>query len=223
MLAAPHWPPPGHFWRDAIAYERALIQHGQYSEALEFGELMYDAATRDGAPDGVLAMCWAHRGDLLRSIEDFQSAADAYAECLRRLTPLTEQANCAQMLIFPLQTLAAIQLRLSHIDDAVTLLDQADRALDHAEPLLDRRLIQLHTTLLRAWAAVVAGDATTARELYLQTHQTAATLQLTPSHRLLQVIDDGIRWIEDPAATPPDLFLWDEPDVRQPTLLERYA
>ena len=68
---------------------------------------MYDVATRDGAPAGVLAMSWAHRGDLLRSIEDFQSAADAYAKCLRRLKPMTEQASCAQMLIIPLQTLAA--------------------------------------------------------------------------------------------------------------------
>lgn len=212
MTATTHWPPIGHAWHDAVAHERALIQHGRYHEALEFGETMYAAATRAGTPDGVLAMLWARRGDLLRrGIDDFQGSADAYTECLRRLTAICAYTDCVQVLIIPLHTLAAIQLHRGRIGDAVDLLSQADAALEQATPMLHRRFTQLHATLLRAWAAAAAGDRTTARDLYLQTRQSAATLHLAPNHQLLRAIGDGLRWVKDPAAQPPELFLWDEP------------
>ena len=211
VTATALWPPSGPAWRDAVAHERALIQQGRYREALRLCETMYDAAERASAPPGVLAMLWAHRGDLLRYVEDFQGAADAYAECLRRLKSITEQANCPQVLIIPLHTCAAIQLRRSRVDDALALLDRSDDALERADPTLNRRFIQLHTMLLRAWSAAAAGDVATARRLYLQARQIADLLRLPSAHRLMQVITDGLDWLDNPTATPPDPFLWDEP------------
>lgn len=224
MTAIPTWPPSGQAWRDAVAQEHALVGEGRFDEALKVCERIY-AAAEAAAPPGVLAMLWAHRGDVLRHLEDFAGAADAYAECVRRLQPIAGRANCPQLPIIPLHTLAAIQLRRGRIDDARTLLDQADEALERADRRLNRRFVQLHTTLLRAWSAVAADDLASARCLYSLARQSADFLRLAPSHRLRQAIDDGFGWLERPAALPPDPFLWDEPHLARPaqTLLARCA
>ena len=150
LTATPMWPPSGQSWRDAVAQEHALVGECRFNEALKVCERIYAAAEAAAAPSGVLAMLWAHRGDMLCHLEDLSGAADAYAECVRRLLPIAKQADCPQILIIPLHTWAAIQLRRGRIDDARTLLDQADEALDRADRRLNRRLVQLHTTLLRA-------------------------------------------------------------------------
>jgi tetratricopeptide (TPR) repeat protein len=225
LTATPTWPPSGQAWHDAVAHERALIGQGRFDEALEICERMYIAAEAAAAPYGVLAMLWAHRGDMLRYQEDFEGAADAYAECLCRLRSIAERTNCPQILIIPLHTLAAIRLRLGCVDDARILLDQSDDALKRANPTLNRRLIQFHTTLLRAWSAVAADDLPTARHLYTQARQIADVLRFAPAHRLRLALDDGLRWLEGPAAIPPHSFLWDEPQVARPPqrLLARVA
>ena len=225
LTATPMWPPSGQSWRDAVAQEHALVGECRFNEALKVCERIYAAAEAAAAPSGVLAMLWAHRGDMLRHLEDLSGAADAYAECVRRLLPIAKQADCPQILIIPLHTWAAIQLRRGRIDDARTLLDQADEALDRADRRLNRRLVQLHTTLLRAWSAVAADDLASARYLYILARQSADRLRLAPSHRLRQAIDDGFGWLERPAALPPDPFLWDEPHLARPaqTLLARCA
>ncbi len=193
-----------------MAHECTLVKQGRFDEALKICERIY-AAAEAAAPPGVLAMLWAHRGDMLRHLEDLSGAADAYAECVRRLQPIAGRADCPQLLIIPLHTLAAVQLRRGCVDDALTLLDRSDDALARAEPTLNRRFIQLHTMLLRAWSAAAAGDVATARRLYLQARQIADLLRLPPAHRLMQVIADGLDWLDNPTVTPPAPFLWDEP------------
>ena len=111
LTATPTWPPSGLTWRDAVAQEHALLGEGRFDEALKLCESIYAATEAAAAPSGVLAMLWAHRGDVLRHLEDFAGAADAYTECLRRLTSIAERADCPQILIIPLHTWAAIQLR----------------------------------------------------------------------------------------------------------------
>lgn len=214
LTAIPTWPPSGQAWRDVVAHERALVKQGRFDEALKVCERIYAAA--EAAPPGVLAMLWAHRGDMLRHLEDLSGAADAYAECLCRLRSIAERTNCPQILIIPLHTLAAIRLRRGRVDDARILLDQSDDALKRANPTLNRQLIQFHTTLLRAWSAVAADDLPTARHLYTQARQIADVLRFAPAHRLRLALDDGLRWLECPAAIPPDPFLWDEPQVARP-------
>lgn len=211
LTATPMWPPSGQNWRDSVAQEHTLVGEGRFDEALKVCERIYAAAEAAAAPSGVLAMLWAHRGDVLRHLEDFAGAAGAYTECLCRLTSIAERAGCPQIVIIPLHTLAAIELRRGCVNEARTLLDQADEALERADRRLNRRLVQLHTMLLRAWSAAAAGDVATARRLYLQARQIADLLRLPSAHRLMLVITDGLDWLDNPTATLPDPFLWDEP------------
>ena len=209
MIATPVWPPPGPYFRDAYAEERALLEAGRFEAALELCAQTAAAAERASAPEGLLAMIWAHRGDILRRQGALAAAVHAYAECLRRLTPIAERIGHPPILAIPLHTLVALHFALRQISEAMALLDQADALSAQAAPPIDMRYINAHALVLRAWGCAAIRDYVTSRACYTRALELCAAAAIQRTDRIYADITHGLAWLEHPNISPPSLFVWD--------------
>jgi tetratricopeptide (TPR) repeat protein len=202
------WPPRDPRFGALVAQEEAHRQAGRYDAALAVFDEYYTVAVETPAPEGVLALFWGRRGDILRAKGDLIGAELAYAESVRRLSAVAERADSWPMVALPLHRLAAVCILLGKYAEARAHLDHADRfCTQDAEP--DRHwLIMSVANILRGWAYALDNAPDAAARCYdaaqraLNARRTAGTEHFDAALALARA------WLLDRNGNP-ELFLWD--------------
>jgi tetratricopeptide (TPR) repeat protein len=202
------WPPRDPRFSALVAQERQHMAAGQYEQALAAFDEYYAVAVETPAPDGVLAMLWSRRGDILRRKGDLIGAELAYAESVRRLSAVAERTDSWSVVALPLHQLAAVCTLLGKYAEARAYLDRADRlCTQDAEP--DRhRLVMSVTSILRGWAYALENAPDDATRHYDAAQQTLNARRTTGTGHFDAALARARAWLLDRNGTP-ELFLWD--------------